>query len=404
MLSYISATRRKSCGACVKAKRRCDLGYPCCNRCFTKGLVCKYASLDRCNLVGSRPQAEVVVRQTSPEITDRRRRLITPSDSESVWTPPEPGWPSVEGVESSFSRAERSFSETSVYPSPRHGSQSQSPSWGHYQTPTLPSPAPQIWEPCSLNNLQINFVIEQLSTYVRSFAYAGSTPFIHPTLYEKWEPVAYQDACALSALYILKTPRNKNTISKSISAKISALISSSSFWNLPDHLAAVQALMIYQIIRLFDGELDQRHVAEKHNAVLEKWTAELWRRSFAEPMSFPSEHQSWIFYESLRRTVLMSVFLRGAWWCVNNGGVCNQCPTLNRLPFTVDPQLWELEDGDWAAELSTRAAKGMATYGQYARAFDPENQGELGVFERMLLVACRGEAAMDSQVPVMGLV
>ncbi|KAF2814954.1 uncharacterized protein BDZ99DRAFT_458911 [Mytilinidion resinicola] len=401
MLSYISATRRKACSACVKAKRRCDLGYPCCNRCFTKGLVCQYRGASASDAL---TQPEVVVRQTSPEIINRRHRFITPSDSESVSSPREPRRLSANDFESLFSGTQCPRSESSNYPSPRHGSHADSPSLGHYQTPTLLSPAPQIWEPCSLSNLQINFIIDQLSTYVRGFAYAGSTPFIHPTLYEKWQPAAYQDACALSALYILKTPRNKNTISSSISAKISALISSSSFWSLSDLLAAVQALLIYQIIRLFDGELDQRRVAAKHNAVLEKWAAELWRRSFAEPLSFPTEHQSWIFYESLRRTVLMSVFLRGAWSCVTNGGVCEQCPTLNRLPVTIDPELWELAEGDWEAELSARAAKSMSTYGQYALSFNPENQGALGVFERMLLVACRGEAAMDSQVPVMGLV
>jgi hypothetical protein len=39
------STRRKSCVACVKAKRRCDLQNPLCTRCNTRGLLCNYVSM-----------------------------------------------------------------------------------------------------------------------------------------------------------------------------------------------------------------------------------------------------------------------------------------------------------------------------------------------------------------------
>ena len=62
MLGYISSTRKKSCQACVKAKRRCDLGYPICKRCLTKGLHCKYPN-------ASVRHEEVIVRQATPDLT-----------------------------------------------------------------------------------------------------------------------------------------------------------------------------------------------------------------------------------------------------------------------------------------------------------------------------------------------
>lgn len=34
--------RRKSCGACIKAKRRCDLQRPFCGRCSSKNILCDY--------------------------------------------------------------------------------------------------------------------------------------------------------------------------------------------------------------------------------------------------------------------------------------------------------------------------------------------------------------------------
>ena len=35
-------TRRKSCGTCVAAKRRCDLAVPFCSRCLQRNTVCVY--------------------------------------------------------------------------------------------------------------------------------------------------------------------------------------------------------------------------------------------------------------------------------------------------------------------------------------------------------------------------
>src|SRR5688572_28731509 len=70
MLGYISSTRKKSCYACVKAKRRCDLGYPFCKRCGIKGYDCKYPNAtprDSSRASGDVP-AEVVIRQTTPDI------------------------------------------------------------------------------------------------------------------------------------------------------------------------------------------------------------------------------------------------------------------------------------------------------------------------------------------------
>jgi hypothetical protein len=34
--------RRKSCTACIRAKRRCDLGQPACLRCAQRKLICRY--------------------------------------------------------------------------------------------------------------------------------------------------------------------------------------------------------------------------------------------------------------------------------------------------------------------------------------------------------------------------
>ncbi|KAF2476455.1 uncharacterized protein BDR25DRAFT_66148 [Lindgomyces ingoldianus] len=366
MLGYISSTRKKSCHACVKSKRRCDLGYPCCKRCFTKGLNCTYPN-------GSVNEAEVVVRQTTPD--------LIPLTNEG-------------GLETS----ELPHNLAAIDPVLTSSSDSSSPESVQEEIPYLqPLTAvilPQIWEPRVLAEEKVIWMAKQLTTFVQSLALSGSTPFLHHALYRNYQPSAYQDSCSLSALYLLKTNQNHSILTSTIDAKIAALIASSSSWTLAEHLAAVQALIIYQIIRLFDSDLNLQSLASSQNSLLELWTAQLWKRSFNEVQSFPTSYTSWIFYESLRRTVLMSTFLRGTWSAVGNGGLCEVVPILARLPMTRDNKLWELDGESWGRRAREQQKRGcLIAYGEFTLSFrvEEEDVGSLPEFEKLLLVACRGE-------------
>src|SRR6478735_5014024 len=47
------STRRKSCKACVRSKRRCDLGLPSCDRCIARKVSCEYPWADGSSTVSS---------------------------------------------------------------------------------------------------------------------------------------------------------------------------------------------------------------------------------------------------------------------------------------------------------------------------------------------------------------
>ena len=64
----------------------------------------------------------------------------------------------------------------------------------------------------------------------------------------------------------MKTPKNKATITRT---KSSSLLSSV-LRSIAENLAAMQALIIYQIVRFFDGNLNQRPLADQHNELLAK--------------------------------------------------------------------------------------------------------------------------------------
>ena len=94
---------------------------------------------------------------------------------------------------------------------------------------------------------------------------------------------------------------------------------------------------------------------------------------------------------------MISVFLRGAWSCVKTGGLCDWLGLLYRLPVTHNARLWDLEEDAWTQEMTgTKSSETVIPYNEYSENWDVGGPEELGVYKRLLLVACRGEVAIDS--------
>ncbi|KAF4208812.1 hypothetical protein CNMCM8927_008761 [Aspergillus lentulus] len=83
-----------------------------------------------------------------------------------------------------------------------------------------------------------------------------------------------------------------------------------------EKLANTQALWMYQVLRVFDGDIGLRSQAERDMTILEAWLLELeqYRDNLAEVCLLeeaevrqraPKSWESWIINESLRRTILM---------------------------------------------------------------------------------------------------
>lgn len=90
----------------------------------------------------------------------------------------------------------------------------------------------------------------------------------------------------------------------------------------------------------------------------------------------------------------MSVFVRGAWSCVTMGGLCDQVPVLARLPLTKDVALWDLSAEEWVGKTARSSGHGasLIAYGDLSYCWNPDGTlEELSDFERLLLVACKGE-------------
>jgi hypothetical protein len=372
-MHHISATRKKSCTACVKSKRRCDLKLPSCQRCRAKKLVCTYAP------TGVRNQEKAVQPDLPVQVSalDSSAQFQLHNHNTNL----DPLFANF----SSHGEACKSLQGICHLPLPLD-----------YCIPEpriSKGPWPHSFALSFLNNEQIRYIVGALRAFVPSLAYTGSTQFVHQSLWDLYQPEAYQDSVAIASLYLYKNSKNKNILTNMIGSKITDLISASSNWTLLEHLAAVQALIVYQIIRLFDPDLNQQTQAEKNNALLELWAAQLWKRSFNEPPAFANDYDAWVFEESLRRTTMISVFTRCAWSCMTKDGLADQAPVLVRLPLTRDLSAWERTSENLTTISPPIPGKQetLVAYGDFSQSWTVNHRVEqLDPFTKLLLAACRG--------------
>lgn len=215
----------------------------------------------------------------------------------------------------------------------------------------------------------IQTVKNWLSQWVRD----THCPFLHKQLYsESGLPSCLQDAFAAVAMYESKNDKNEEVIMGIIEEKANKLVNNPSF--LPDsgvevqsslrtveQLARVQALFIYQFIRLFDGDIRQRAQAEVLIPTLKDWNNKLWESanldasletSFgiaglfsqglgAKILDDPSGQQwcDWLLAESVRRIWLIGNYVQGVYLMMRD----RQTGCSGGVSFTVRRGLWDAQ-------------------------------------------------------------
>jgi hypothetical protein len=168
-------------------------------------------------------------------------------------------------------------------------------------------------------------------------------------------------------------------------------------WTPLDLLASIQALLIFQFIRLFDGDIRQRALAENAEPILELWTEQLKSQTQEEQnyttFTAPS-WRSWIFGESVRRTVTMSIFLSGIYSLVKNG-YCTSSDAVTANNFTAQRMFWDTNSQlEWE-----RARLSCNPYWVSKMDFDhviQEGKGtELDDFGLVMMIMYKGQDVVD---------
>jgi hypothetical protein len=354
--SLCPRSRQKSCVACAEGKRRCNRRIPQCSRCLDRGIPCVYTK----GLSTLQGQRETGLQPFDPGY------LENSSDISSV--SPLIGSSLYDGLDNSPLLT-------------------ISPSFFTIPWLELDTSYPEI---AFLDRWSINQLERNIKSYPRMFARVQETPFIHPRLYETRLPDAIQDAFTVCAAYSTKSPETEDMISRILESKTAHLVQqhfeSSS---LEELLTAVQALMLMHIIQIFDGNIRQRSIAEQNFYTLQFWTIQL--RARASGLGPALTWQEWIFGESVRRTVILSLLVNGL-YSVLKFGYCTNVPALSLLPFTPGATLWHVTTSTaWSTE-SQCGKSNTLLYGDFSKAWESgQIPDKLDSFQKLLLTPCMGE-------------
>ncbi|EMT62274.1 hypothetical protein NOF04DRAFT_1165005 [Fusarium oxysporum II5] len=432
-----AASRQKSCNACVRGKRKCDKKTPRCTRCAAKGLDCVYQRLppganfhddDLCAGLGaadnlnevpdfdmgfdinnlgadSSASASASTSNTTPDSLDRVTtssiELDSPLDfsiidhlmandtslGSELWNmgdygnnklsiPPVPAGPVVIRDVAVLDRADACLADFNPL---------------------------DVYDP----RTRVGYTVEIITNLYRDFARTRRLPFIHPRLYGSNLPKTMLAAFSAASAYSARTPENKGWVYKLITDMAKEIHREGERASTPaEKLARVQALVVLDSIRMFDGDVTLRATSERELSQFMAWMFAL--KEVEEELSVgdepgattmkgppPPSWESWLLAESIRRTTVMSF----AFVCMTSilKSLEPPCGIMEgpTFQFTASRYLWE-------ADSSMAFYRAWQTKPQYpVRNLDfkgvwlhaqPEDVDE---FTKLMLTAQMGPEAID---------
>ncbi|KAI5923328.1 hypothetical protein F4810DRAFT_669811 [Camillea tinctor] len=346
MISSSGSSRQKSCNACVRGKRRCDKNMPSCGRCVKKRHLCIYACQTDIQPFDDPDAAVTLDSFTGPTSTPSGDNLMFDTTSFSA---------SLEanlGVSPNITFQFDSSLNALMSNVPHAGLNDNTSSW-HFSQLHLLNPQPQMspvivpaekaltltdyskmsqmcedYEPWQLADpsTKIAFTMGIIKKFHVVFAQNNCTAYLHRYLYKDKMPRSILQAFSMCLLYTNQTEANRGTLLRILHTNVVDLKEMASGTNLTplEKLARVHALIFYQTIRMFDGDITLGQEADDDMALLESWNIELckMRDNLDELVKMdqddmrkkpPESWERWIFAESLRKTCVIGFSLRTFW-------------------------------------------------------------------------------------------
>ncbi|KAK5626088.1 hypothetical protein RRF57_001803 [Xylaria bambusicola] len=319
--------RRKSCAACIKAKRRCDLHQPSCLRCTQRRIDCSYPTP-----AGNHP---------------KRRGGAIPSPSQSETSP-------IAQAQDELIMKDVALTETSTsWESSFDFSMDLSPAYTNNPS-CAPFPNISFDEPVfhgleflddvvdthnpmdllrvasELKEKRLRYIIDAYKSAPEEMVLTGGTPWSHPALYKDSMPLCLEDAVAASGLYRAKNSANGPMIQRIVELRYRRLLAAPIPTSVPEQLARTHALILYQIMLFFDESCPSRALSQETVSVLIDSAMSLLEHADYESSDSDSDSPSpnsprniplypltaaralytdWVFQESLRRTLLIAFLL-----------------------------------------------------------------------------------------------
>ncbi|TLD30738.1 hypothetical protein PspLS_02398 [Pyricularia sp. CBS 133598] len=305
--------RRKACQGCIKAKRRCDLGFPTCLRCSHRQIECQYdgfASINRSSGgIPSRRPARSKKRQTQatsghaafepesqslplsgtygtatgvdglsflgdPSLAslptfDNAPISLFPGLKTAEFIPKDDGIFPYEGSLDNLLGLSNSVFEDLDLEGFQDPPQNMDPVLARPEEPPQTDlvylPIPNLTTETSFTisyiiRTRLSYTIPVLLGAPKTFVETTGTPWSHPSLYKDGFPPIIEDMYSACALYMARTPRNDAVIMRSIEGRLAKVINNPlpSIASTPEVLYRTQALLMYQIMRTLDEGLASR--------------------------------------------------------------------------------------------------------------------------------------------------
>ena len=401
-----------ACSACARSKRKCGRQMPSCARCTDRGRSCVYPpSRNRAApssqlllsdaLRGSVPRVEDgLLAEVAGNTSSRTANLILADDLMLDLASPL--------MDSDFA-APSSLTQTLSVSATRADWFLAPETWRiSHRMDTLAA--------MPVGKATMKKYVAVLQSWFERWVTTGSNPFIHPRLYSAHFPACVQVAYATLACYIHRTPANTDTVLQIVEDRSNDLLRENGVIlerigaeesseggeqdvDLFAQLTRLHALMVYQIIGLFDGDIRSRHVAEGHIGVQNSWAGKLFQ-SAAKALSnthaaatylvgclpSPSTYSQqrwylWILSESVRRTWLVAVSLSPVFsalqrrWSACPGGVM----------YTNRRGLWNAASAaEWEKQCLRRNVAFLQRF-ECARVFNDAEPGDIDEFGTAML-------------------
>uniref|UniRef100_A0A8H7KCU6 Zn(2)-C6 fungal-type domain-containing protein n=1 Tax=Bionectria ochroleuca TaxID=29856 RepID=A0A8H7KCU6_BIOOC len=375
-----------ACVACSKSKRRCSKQLPACRRCHGKGLRCEYplvrivaasdASAPSGNPNTDTPSSIGSLSQENSPLSIQAQSLGTPDPPVNLWFLAPSSW--------DIQREHGNLPVSIAYP-----------------------------------DSGLRYFVDRLRAWVSQWTLGQHSNFIHSHLYGGDMPESLQHAYAAFQAYQHSTNTNKHIALQIVRSYTKLIIQdqtlcegfSGGAYDIRSHLSRTQALLIFQLIRLFDGDIRSRAEAESTTATLMQWVNSLMEKTKADleagtrrrmdqlhPFSTTSElhcdgtpaslWRAWIFSESIRRTWIIAGLMEAAFSILKEGH--SPCP--GSICFTGTKGLWEAASPKtWTARMQdAKQMRFRLSCADIVNMLDEGKPSDFDEFTRLLLVYGQG--------------
>jgi hypothetical protein len=342
--------RRKSCDTCFAGRRKCDLTFPICDRCSKAGKECHYKYP---------PQLDV------SELS--RKKAVHRAALNDAW-----------------GRAENQV----VVQTPLPG----------YRRANIPRMTGDLGEPRPLTaKVDYEWVAGQIFDVPFRFARQADAIFLHRDLYQGAFPQPLRSAFGLCAGTASMTQQNRHLLFQALEDETSLLLRSAWAGSLFEDLAKLQAIVLFQVIRLYHGDHRQQMSALRQEFVVRSRALSLLHRvrEGNELSGAPKTWETWLLMESIRRTVLFSFKLYLAYWCViTYEGSCSEIEEdgINSLPISMKQGSWESRQA--FARYSIEDDE--LPYRDFTSYWLAVPRSNLETFERFIILGCTGQKKFEA--------